>query len=486
MTQAILFQQGQVVDGTGKPAWTGDVLIAGERLLAVGVDLMKTLPLGLMSSDVQQIDCREKMIVPGFIDVHTHDDAIVLEAPEMLPKLSQGITTVITGNCGISLTPYQIPQALPPLNLLGAHNFVHADFAAYAQAVTQTTPALNVAALIGHTTLRFACMQDMHQAATVQELEQMTALLTQCMRSGALGLSSGLFYEPAFAAPMQEVLHLAKVVQQFGGVYTTHLRTEMQAIMQALHEAGDTAFQAGVPLIISHHKCAGPANWGRTRETLPWIEALAKKQNVAMDVYPYLAGSTVLRDDLIDGVIDVMISWSEPYPETAGRMLADVAREWGVDQKAAAQRLQPGGACYFQIHEDDLRRVLQHPMSMVGSDGLPHDKHPHPRLWGTFPRVLGHYARDEGLFSMEQAVYKMTGLSARNFHLHQRGQLQAGWFADVVVLDPARVRDIATYEMPLVRSVGIEQVYVNGQLSYKEGALEVLQRAGRMLRRTSP
>ena len=487
MKQVTLLTGGLVVDGSGANAWIGDVMLHGDRIVAMASDLRSQLhqhlPSGLVSSDVTICPCDGLVISPGFIDVHTHDDAIVLNAPDMLPKVSQGITTVVTGNCGISLAPFQVADPLPPLNLLGKNTFLYPSMAAYAQAVESAQPAVNVASLIGHTTLRFACMDDMSRPANSHELDRMCALLTECLQGGALGLSSGLFYEPAFAAPMEEVLRLAQVVSEFGGVYTTHLRSEMQTIIESLHEAGDTAFKAGVPLIISHHKCAGPANWGRTVETLPLIEALAKRQSVAMDVYPYLAGSTVLRDDLVDGIIDVMVSWSTPYPEMAGRMLADIAREWGIDQKAACQQLQPGGACYFQIHEDDVRRVIQHPLSMIGSDGLPHDQHPHPRLWGAFPRVLARYWRDQQLFSLEQAVYKMTGLSARNFRLHQRGQLQPGWFADVVVFDPQRIRDVATYENPIARADGIEMVFVNGALAIDAKSSAVRQRAGRLLKR---
>ena len=202
-----------------------------------------------------------------------------------------------------------------------------------------------------------------------------------------------------------------------------------------------------------------------------------------MDVYPYVAGSTVLREDLVDGIIDVLVSWSAPHPEMTGRLLASIAHDWGVTQREACLRLQPGGACYFQMHEDDVRRVLSHPRSMVGSDGLPHDRHPHPRLWGAFPRVLARYWREQQLFSMEEAVHKMTGLSARNFRLRERGEIRAGWFADIVVFDPARIRDLATYEAPSVRSEGIDQVYVNGRLAFTADATHQHQRAGRVLLR---
>lgn len=487
MTRPILLERGLVIDGTGGPSWPGDVLISGDRIVALGEGLRSRLPDGLTIGDVEVIGCEGRAISPGFIDVHTHDDAIVLRDPLCLPKISQGITTVVTGNCGISLAPYRTPQARPPLTLLGAESFVHSTMAEYREAVRVARPALNVAALVGHTTLRFAAVQSLDRAASADELAHMEALLDEAMVEGAHGLSSGLFYEEAFAAPASEVTALAKVVARHGGVYATHLRSEMQAIIEALHEAGDTAFDAGVPLVISHHKCAGPANWDRTLETLPLIDALGKRQDIAVDVYPYVAGSTVLREDLVDGVIDVMLTWSQPFPDVTGRLLADVAREWGVDQKEACRRLQPGGACYFQMKEEDVERVIAHPRTMIGSDGLPHDQHPHPRLWGAFPRVFARYWRERKLFSLEQAVHKMTGMTARNMRISGRGQLRVGAMADVVLFDPATIADTATYDKPRSVSVGIERVFVNGACAYVGGGHmpEVLARAGRMLTRNA-
>ena len=487
-----LLEGGMVVDGTGAPGWPGDVLLQGDRIVAMGEGLAHRLPAGIEAGDVDVVDCRGKVIAPGFIDVHTHDDATVLRDPACLPKVSQGITTVVTGNCGISLAPYRIARAKPPLTLLGADSFQHATMDDYRAAVGAAQPALNVAALVGHTTLRFAAMQSLDKAATPDELAHMGALLDACMQAGAHGLSSGLFYEEAFAAPAEEVTSLARIVARHGGVYATHLRSEMQTIVEAMHEAGNTAFEAGVPLVISHHKCAGPANWGRTLETLPLIDALAGRQDIALDVYPYIAGSTVLREDLVDGVIDVLLTWSDTHPEVTGRLLADVAKEWGVDQKEACRRLQPGGACYFQMQEADVERVIAHPRSMIGSDGLPHDRHPHPRLWGAFPRVFARYWRERKLFTLEQAVHKMTGMTARNMRIADRGVLRVGAMADVVVFDPTTIADTATYDKPKSASVGIERVFVNGVLAFRNDAAgggsdepKVLARAGRMLTRAA-
>lgn len=481
MTQATLLENGLVVDGTGAAAQEADVLLVGDRIVAVATGLRHQLPPGLALADVDVRDCAGLAIAPGFIDVHTHDDAIVLDAPGMFPKLSQGVTTVVTGNCGLSVPPFVVDEPQGALTLLG-HSFRYPTVDSYAKALARARPAVNVAPLIGHTTLRYACMGDLTRPASPGELEAMCGLLDECMAQGAIGMSSGLFYAEAMPAPADEVTQLARVVARHGGVYATHMRSEMADILEAMHEASDCAFEAGVPLIISHHKCAGPANWGRTAETLPLIEKLAERQAIAMDVYPYVAGSTVLREDLVDGVIDVMVSWSAPHPEMTGRMLAAIAAEWGVSQKEACIRLKPGGACYFQMHEDDVRRVVAHPYSMIGSDGLPHDRHPHPRLWGAFPRVLARYWREQQLFTMERAVHKMTGLSARNFRLRERGEIRPNWFADVVVFDPQRIRDVATYENPLAQSEGVEMVFVNGVLGIDSGKATKVH-AGRLLRR---
>ena len=321
MTRATLLERGVVVDGSGEPARAADVLLRGERILAVGAHLRAGLPAGLSMSDVDAVDCSGLAVAPGFIDVHTHDDAIVLDVPEMTPKLSQGITTVVTGNCGLSVAPYVVDEPQGALTLLG-RSFRYPSVAEYARAVDRARPAVNVAPLVGHTTLRFACVGDLSRPADAPEVHAMCALLERCMEEGAIGLSSGLFYAEAMPAPASEVTALARVVARHGGVYTTHMRTEMADILAAMHEASDTAFDAGVPLIISHHKCAGPANWGRTRETLPLIDQLAERQDISMDVYPYVAGSTVLREDLVDGIIDVLVSWSAPHPEMTGRLLA--------------------------------------------------------------------------------------------------------------------------------------------------------------------
>ncbi len=481
--RATLLKNGLIVDGTDRPGWLGDVLLVGERIAGMAAPGQIDAATLAAAGPLETIDCTGRVIAPGFIDVHTHDDAAVLDGPAMLPKLSQGVTTVIVGNCGISLAPVVTDTPAAPLSLLGRLQFRHAGMADYARAVDAARPAVNVAALMGHTALRMRHLADLRQPANEAERAAMAQAMQEAMDAGALGLSSGIFYAEAYAADLPELVAVASVAAKNGGVYATHIRDELAGILPALQEAALTAKQSGLPLVISHHKCAGPANWGRTKETLPLIEQLAQGQPIGMDVYPYTAGSTVLREDLVDGIIDVLITSSQPHPEMGGRYLADIAAEWGVPQAEAAVRLKPGGACYFQMREDDVERVITHPLAMIGSDGLPHDERPHPRLWGAFPRVLACYWRDKGLLRLEEAVHKMTGMSARRFHIAERGELRAGYIADVVVFDPARVQDKATFEVPKQFSEGIEQVWVNGVLSYTAEARAMGERAGRFVRR---
>lgn len=470
-----ILKGGLVIDGGGGPAFAADVALAGDTILAVGP--------AIEADGARVIDVSGLMVAPGFIDVHTHDDLVCITQPDMTPKISQGVTTVIAGNCGISAALLRFDDAVDePFNLLGAReDFAYATFADYRRAIEAAAPRVNVAALVGHSALRVLCLDDLQRPATQAERDRMDVLLRDALAEGAIGLSSGVFYAPAQAADLEELQALAKTVAEVGGVYTAHIRDEREGIIEALQEAFAVTGPSRAPLILSHHKCAGLRNWGRAAETLGLIDQARERQPVHLDCYPYTAGSTIIRPDLADGEVEILVNWSEPHPEMAGRTLAAIAQDWSVTQAQAAERLMPGGASYFQMAEADMRAILSHAGCMIGSDGLPHDRRPHPRLWGAFPRVLGHYARDEKLISLEAAVHKMTGLAADTFGLGDRGRIALGLKADITVFDADTIIDEATYEAPTRPAKGIEHVLINGQLSWSQGA-PVGSRAGRFLR----
>jgi N-acyl-D-amino-acid deacylase len=300
--------------------------------------------------------------------------------------------------------------------------------------------------------------------------------------AGAVGLSTGLYYPSGGPAPPSEVLAVVEVLRGTGAVYATHMRDEADGVEESLDETFDTAQRAGVPVIVSHHKCVGEGNHGRSPATLARIEAAAAVQEIGLDAYPYIAGSTVLLPEMLDRASRILVTWSETCPEMAGRDLDAIAAEWACSEEAAVRRLQPAGAIYFILDEADVRRILAHPRTMIGSDGLPHDAHPHPRLWGTFPRVLGHYARDLGLMTLETAVHKMTGLSAARFGLVERGVIRPGTYADLVLFDAASIIDRATFDAPTEPADGIRMVMVNGAVVRQDGAGSGA-RPGRVLRR---
>ncbi len=467
----VLIRNALVLDGSDRPGGHADVAVRDGRIVAVG-----TVDGGAS----QVIDAGGRALAPGFIDVHTHDDLEVLRNPGMASKLSQGVTTVVVGNCGISASPVRIRGEVPdPMNLLGeAADFRFADFASYRQAVEAACPAVNVAALVGHTALRQNHMERLDRAATAAEIAAMRAQLRASLAQGALGLSSGLAYGSAFHAPSSEVAELARELPS-GGVYATHLRDEFGGILGALDEAFDAARAPRAAVRVSHLKCAGVDNWGRSREVLHRLDAASADQDVACDCYPYAASASTLDLKQVTDAYDILITWSAPEPAQGGRLLAAIAADWGVTLAEAAVRLQPAGAVYHCMDEADVRRILAHPLTMIGSDGLPRDPRPHPRLWGTFPRVLGHYARDQALFPLHTAVHKMTGLPAARFALGARGRIHAGGCADLVLFDPARVRDTASFHDPVRAAEGIDAVWVNGKLAYDGN--EVIARPGQFI-----
>ncbi|HXZ53700.1 MAG TPA: D-aminoacylase [Burkholderiales bacterium] len=478
----LLIRNGTVIDGTRAPRYAADLAVKDGRIAAIG---------RLDNARAEwELDASGRIVAPGFIDAHTHDDRLLLSGPDMAPKASQGVTTVVAGNCGVSLAP--APNGMsrpvpPPLDLLDAEGgwFRFPDFAAYVEELRARPAATNCALLVGHTSLRVQTMQRVERPASAAEIARMRALADEALAAGAIGVSTGLWYEPAAAAPTEEVIEVCRPLAARKGLYCTHMRDEADRVLDSLEETFRIGRELGVPVVISHHKVMGLPNHGRSAETLPLIEARAREQAVGLDCYPYCASSTILTASRVGVASKVLVTWSRPHPEFAGMELAEIARKMGLGTNAAIEKLLPAGAIYFSMDEADVQRILAFERTMVGSDGLPHDAAPHPRLWGTFPRVLGHYARGLGLFPLESAVHKMTGLTAKTFGLADRGVLKEGCAADITVFDAGTVDEAASFARPIRPAKGIDAVIVNGELVWREGK-STGARPGQVLARSRP
>lgn len=458
MKYDLLIRNATVIDGTRAPRFVADIAVMNGRIASIG-------PLDNERADVE-IDAGGRIAAPGFIDAHTHDDRLMLSAPEMTPKVSQGVTTVVAGNCGISLAP--APRGMdrpvpPPLDLLDENGswFSFTSFRDYVAALRDQPAATNCALLVGHTMLRLQTMDNVERPAAPAEVRRMRALADEALAAGAIGVSTGLFYEPARAAPTAEVIEVCRPLAARNGVYVTHMRNEGDRVVESLEETFRIGRELGVPVVISHHKVAGAPNHGRSSETLPLIEERMRSQAIGLDCYPYAASSTILSASRAVGAHKTLVTWSKPHPEVAGMDLADI--------KIPLEQLLPAGAIYFTMDEADVRRILAFEHTMIGSDGLPHDAFPHPRLWGTFARVLGHYSRGLNLFPLEAAVHKMTGLPAKTFGLKDRGVLKPGMAADITIFDADEVDEAATFTRPIQAAKGIDSVIVNGAVVWHDG-----------------
>jgi N-acyl-D-amino-acid deacylase len=457
----LVIRNATVIDGTRAPRFGADIAVDAGRISGIGK---------IREKGRSEIDAAGRIAAPGFIDAHTHDDRLMLSAPDMAPKVSQGVTTVVAGNCGISLAPApggMRPPVAVPMDLLDDEGkwFRFPTFGEYIAALKAQPAATNCALLVGHSMLRIQVMDDVGRAATASEIKRMRAMVDEAMDAGAIGVSTGLYYEPACAAPTEEVIEICKPLAAKNGIYCTHMRNESERVLESLEESFRVGREAGVPVVISHHKVAGKANHGRSAETLPAIEKAMRAQRVGLDCYPYHASSTILSASRVAHATRVLVTWSKPHPEAAGMDLEEIRKRL----KLSVEDLLPAGAIYFSMDEKDVQRILAFEKTMIGSDGLPHDAAPHPRLWGTFPRVLGHYSRSLGLFPLETAVHKMTGLTAATFGLARRGVLKAGYAADITLFDEQAVAETASFENPIQAAKGIDTVIVNGEIVWHDG-----------------
>jgi N-acyl-D-amino-acid deacylase len=516
----LLIRGGTVIDGTGAPGRRADVAIQGGRIAAVGADLAK--------DGARIIDAKDRVITPGFIDIHSHSDEAMFVNDALESALHMGVTLVVCGNCGGSSAPVsglaeaELDRELSRLNVQRTWS----SFGEYADAVDRVKPAINVCSFVGHGTLRSCVMGADDRAPTKDELARMRALLAKSMDEGAIGLASGLIYPPSAFGTTDELAALCEVVRDKGGLYASHIRNESTHLLDAVEENLEIGRRSGVRVELSHHKASGQKNWGKVKESTALIErARGAGVDVTADQYPYTASSTGLavtipnwvheggtakmcerlRDPAVRARIRneevetgrafdrIVIARARLHPEWAGKSVQQLADEAGRDplEWSCDALIEHDGAVdivHHSMSEDDVRYVMAKDWICIGSDSRANAPYgplsfgkPHPRSYGTFPRVLGRYARDEKVLGLEDAVRKMTSLTASRPRVHDRGVVREGAWADLVIFDPARVMDAATYDDPHRYPVGIEYVIVNGGLALELGET-ARDRHGRFLR----
>jgi N-acyl-D-amino-acid deacylase len=533
MAWSLLIKNGAVIDGSGAPRTKADVAVAGDKIVAVAPRL---------SGDAERtIDATNLIVAPGFIDIHSHSDFFYEQCPSAESKIRQGVTTEVVGMCSFSPAPVTADsrhQVETSANALGATLEVRwRSFAQYLDALERVHPSINIVHFVGHGPIRYAAMGGDKRAPSPAELDTMKSLLAEALAAGAFGLSSGLVYAPSAFAKTDELIALCRSMAGRGGQYFTHMRGEGPTLLDAVSEAVRICEEGEVPLQIAHLKSSGRANWPLFDRALAVIDAArGRGLDATADVYPYAASSTFLSALLPDWVHDGGIAKALERirdPATRRRLIAENSPDgrWHAAQdtvdwsdimiatcpsradegstlaQLAAKRGKPGAEAMLDLlsehdaavsmvmftqAEANVQKALRQPYVMIGSDSLglshgpgPHPGRPHPRMYGTFPRVLGKYARDAGLFTHEQAVAKMTGQPAEKLKLRRRGSVRADYFADLTLFDPATVRDEATFEDPHRYPTGIPCVIVNGAVVVDDGRFNA-RPAGRVLGRSSP
>jgi N-acyl-D-amino-acid deacylase len=487
----VIVREVSIYDGSGVEPFLGDVAFSGGEIASVGT-------VSGASRDI--VDGRGLAISPGFIDVHTHDDFAAVLHPDMSFKSLGGVTTCVVGNCGMGAAPWSLarrmarslhPQPLPEWT----------GYRGYLDLLDRHAPGVNIAALVGHGTARQAAMGLDDRVPTASEMQAMKDIVSEGLEAGAVGLSTGLIYDPGRYATTDEIVELASLMRGTGALYATHMRDEGVGLLDSINEAIAIGERARVPVQISHHKASGRNAWGLVAKSLELIERAQQRGiDVHADQYPYTAGSTILAAVFRDGALGgkglggldgdaVVIASAPSHRAWEGKSVAQIASTMGCDANNAAARIlneAPGATVVVHtMCEDDVRMVMRHPSTMIGSDGLPTlEGKPHPRLYGTFARVLGRYAREQKLFSLSEAIHRMTGFPARKFGFSDRGTLEGGKKADLVLFDPNAIIDSGTFEDPHRPPVGIVAVYVNGQLTVKAGKASGT-RAGKVLRRAA-
>jgi len=492
----LVLKGATVIDGSGSLGSLMDVGIKGDRI--------EVIDQNITVESIETLEVTGLTLTPGFIDVHSHDDFHVLIEPEVRHNILQGVTTVVVGNCGFGAAGSKAGKAqMKAINEPSIELPDWTGYAGYLEEVEKTSPAINVAALIGHHTSRREAMNGVaDRRPTDSELKLMLASVSEGMEAGALGMSTGLVYEPGRYAATEEVIALSEVVGRYEGLYVSHMRDEGSGLLDSVRETLHIGELSGTSVQISHHKSVGKSNWGMVSRSLELIdESIAQGRNVTADQYPYTARSTMLFALVQNGTFnseeggamgksdpsEVLLCSVPGQEDFEGRTLQSFVEQFDLPGEEAANKLLKHYSdsilvAAFGMDEGDVRIVMSHPSTMIGTDGLDRGSKPHPRAWGTYPRVLGKYVREEGVISLENAISKMTMMPARKFDIANRGLIKEGYYADIVLFDPTTVVDCATYENPRVGPKGIPYVIVNGAFAVKESK-QLSSRTGRALRK---
>ncbi len=467
----IAIRDGLVVDGTGASPRLADVGISGGQIVAVG-------DVGAAGQD---LDASGLVVAPGFIDAHTHDDMQLRRDPFNREKLLQGVTTVICGNCGFSAFPHRPGHASP--DLLSTDG-PWESFSSYAETLREQGIGPNMATFVGHNTVSRHFDPQVDRRPDRQTRTQIVDRVRQAVDEGALGVSTGLIYEPGRSSVTEDLIEIATAAAQVGGLYCTHMRDEGAGLLDAIDEALMIAHESGAGLQLSHLKTVGRENWGTVATALSKIDAAHQRGvDIGFDVYPYTAGSGPFEQYFDPDNVDVarldfvQIVHCPDFPHFENLRVPAIAAIEGCDAAEVTRRIIAGPRAtetvcvIFEINEDEMRSVLSHPRAMIGSDGIPQDGGvPHPRLIGAFPRVVGQYGRDEGLFDLATTVKKMTSIPADRFALKSRGRIQPGFAAVITIFDHSTINDRATYEERNPPD-GIRWVLVNGEIAVTANGL---------------
>ncbi|HET9895324.1 MAG TPA: D-aminoacylase [Streptosporangiaceae bacterium] len=481
----LVVRDAVIADGTGGELGHGDVAVRDGLVVSVGDEPAAAGPATV------EIDAHGELVcAPGFIDVHTHDDAALVRYPGLEFKIAQGCTSLVIGNCGFSAFP---GIGEDDIETIAAADWP--DLNGFRADVTTRGFAANAMALIGHNTIRIAAIgRDEDRPATQAELALMRGHVRRAMEQGACGLSTGLIYKPGKWTSAEEIIELATAAGEGGGLYATHLRNEGDKLLESVAEAIRIGHESGCPVHISHHKASGEENWGKVANSLASVDqANAVGADVTLDFYPYTASSGPMAEYVSPDTVTQ--DWADrnlfatcpPFPGYQGRNVGEVAAAEGLGVADLVARVFATAAgrqtisIGFGMSADDLMTNIRHPLMMIGSDGIPDlTGLPHPRLFGTFPRIFAEYVRKHGLISTAEAVRRMTSLPADRFGLAGRGRLTPGFHADFVVFDQATIADVATYSDPKREPAGVHSVIVNGSLTYHRGR-HTGARAGQLL-----